>query len=508
MDKDLRNIEDLFKSALDDNEEMPAAKVWEAVDKRLDKDTVVTIKKKYNILKRFSLLLLFLLTGVAIYELSSRYRHSDVAKSNNTETGKANEQDNDGGNKKQIDGNSVASKEKNNLTEINDITIPAVRDNSNNNKATSGNNNQVQSRNSFKTAKQNHKEVNADARFFVNNPSVSKIYHPLIKKPNAQRLIRDLTGADKHNVLLQTTSLHINDTLLVLWLNTPAIENTNRLTNARPDTKNLLQPSASAKNTPSIDIKTTAQQQVKKKAVKPSRFSISGSFSPDIASYRLEDDDTPNQPDNSSQIKKTERHEFSSTTGVMMEYELNKKWTLQTGLSFSNTNIAIEPKTIYAQPDNNGDVKYRLNISSGYGYIVPAFQPSPSIGDSLKVTAATHKLRYVGIPLAVKYRITNGKLIIEAMAGVSINFLTMGKLETEIQKGANNEIDILDNIEGLKKIYPGGLAGIGAEYKFTGKVSFILMPAARFALIPINKGGVVKTYPYSLGLSAGLKIKF
>ena len=83
----------------------------------------------------------------------------------------------------------------------------------------------------------------------------------------------------------------------------------------------------------------------------------------------------------------------------------------------------------------------------------------------------------------------------------------MGKLETEIQKGVNNEIDILNNIEGLKKIYLSGLAGIGAEYKLTGKVSFVLMPTARFALNPINKNAVVKTFPNSVGLSAGIKIK-
>jgi hypothetical protein len=37
------------------------------------------------------------------------------------------------------------------------------------------------------------------------------------------------------------------------------------------------------------------------------------------------------------------------------------------------------------------------------------------------------------------------------MAGVGTNFLTTGKLETEIQRGANNEIDILDNIHGIKE---------------------------------------------------------
>jgi molybdenum cofactor biosynthesis enzyme len=91
-----------------------------------------------------------------------------------------------------------------------------------------------------------------------------------------------------------------------------------------------------------------------------------------------------------------------------------------------------------------------LNISSGYAYLVPTFQPIPVLGDTLNVTAITHKLRYLGVPIAVKYSITSGKLKIEALTGVTVNFLTMGKLETEVQKDPNNEIDLLNKIEGLK----------------------------------------------------------
>ena len=58
MDEDLQNIEDLFRSSLEDNEELPPKKVWEGIDSRLDKENINAIKKKYNTLKRTVFLLL------------------------------------------------------------------------------------------------------------------------------------------------------------------------------------------------------------------------------------------------------------------------------------------------------------------------------------------------------------------------------------------------------------------------------------------------------------------
>ena len=88
MDKDLHNIEDLFRSSLEDNEESPSAKVWEAVDNRLDKDNVISIKKKYNSLKKVATILLLLLLGISIYELNNRRIADNSAKTNNAGTDK------------------------------------------------------------------------------------------------------------------------------------------------------------------------------------------------------------------------------------------------------------------------------------------------------------------------------------------------------------------------------------------------------------------------------------
>ena len=79
MDENLHNIEDLFQSALDDNEETPSRNVWEAVDKRLDKDNIVSIKRKYTNIKRIAVLLLFLLASFALFDV---YKINNIRKGN------------------------------------------------------------------------------------------------------------------------------------------------------------------------------------------------------------------------------------------------------------------------------------------------------------------------------------------------------------------------------------------------------------------------------------------
>lgn len=52
----------------------------------------------------------------------------------------------------------------------------------------------------------------------------------------------------------------------------------------------------------------------------------------------------------------------------------------------------------------------------------------------------------------------------DAMAGISANFLTLGKIEAEVKLGNDNEIETIDKIYGLKKFYVSGMAGIGLDY--------------------------------------------
>ena len=67
MKKNLPDIDKLFKVALDGHEEDPSDKVWDALDRNLDKDKVIDFRKKYIHLKKIAIALLLLLIGAGVY---------------------------------------------------------------------------------------------------------------------------------------------------------------------------------------------------------------------------------------------------------------------------------------------------------------------------------------------------------------------------------------------------------------------------------------------------------
>ena len=526
MDENLHNIENLFRDGLEGNEELPSLNVWNGIDNALDKDNVVSIKKKYTKMKRVAILLLLLVLGFSVYELSIRHNSEGIAKGNRNDSNdeainKSNDREtvlpSTTQSKNPIDSISLNNKDKGN----------SPVDNSISNKNTANNNPPIQSGNNIITENKNASNTNSnsstqkdnvDKNSSVDNTIADNNVPDNKTMPKNKRKFSDkgayrvkisspLPTEDEQQTVTNNVADETNSQASQLKRLSTVVVDKIKMQRDSVDTKKLLQSLAVNKTTPPLETKNTTVTNAKKKSGKPSRFSVSAFFSPDIASYRLRVDKPGNQTDNAAKIEKGEHHEFSSTTGLLVDYRLSKHVALQTGLIFSNINLTVNPKTIYAQPDNNGNIKYRVNISSGYGYLLPSFQNAPVVGDSLYVSGTTHKLRYIGFPAAVKYRIVKGKFSIEAMAGIGINFLLKGKLETEIKQGSNNEIDVLNKIEGLKSVYLNGLAGIGAAYKLTDKFSLTLMPTARFALTSINKGAVVKSYPNSFGLAVGIKIK-
>jgi len=114
-----------------------------------------------------------------------------------------------------------------------------------------------------------------------------------------------------------------------------------------------------------------------------------------------------------------------------VQVPVGKKWSIQSGVTYTSKKISIEPKKIFAKLDNDGKVKYRFDCSSGYTFISPKTGTTPAVGDSVNAVASSNTLQYIGIPLAVNYTFSFGKFSLAPTVGTSVNFLTKQRIETE-----------------------------------------------------------------------------
>jgi hypothetical protein len=279
------------------------------------------------------------------------------------------------------------------------------------------------------------------------------------------------------------------------------------------DTKELL---AANRQSPDVVIR-------KLKSSRSLRFSVMPFFAPQFTSTSLKEEKKgPNQNmgpggpppprpggnNHKDQYKSDEQTQTSYTTGVLAEIPVGKKWNIQSGISYTQKNISIEPKKIYARPDKDGKVKYVFDCSSGYSYISTKTGTTPVVGDSINVTSSENTLGYIGVPVAVNYKVALGRFSIIPTVGTVFNFLTKQKIKTELVQGSIKEQQTINKIEGLKSGYLNATAGVAFEYDVNKRIAINIMPAGSFALTSINKDAGVKSYPNAFGVAGGVKIKF
>jgi hypothetical protein len=233
---------------------------------------------------------------------------------------------------------------------------------------------------------------------------------------------------------------------------------------------------------------------------KPNHFFMGVSLAPEMVNYNLKDDES-NDYDDRSSIKNRERHLISYSYGWSVGYFISRKIILQTGVNYSSSIINIDPTEVYAVSDNNGNIKYRYNTSSGYGFLSPRFGSTPALGDSLPTESAFHNLRFINIPLVMSYHLVDHRFSFNPGIGISLNYLAKATIQTEINNGGDHEKEIITSLNGLKKISLSLLFQPEVQYNVSKNWTFGLCPYFNYSIAPINKNHIVKTYPYTLGLA-------
>lgn len=542
MSENLHDIDKLFRDSLEGHEEMPSDKVWDALDNNLDKSNVIHIRRKYNNLKRIAIALLLLLLGTIVYEIQSK------------KTGKQEVVSNGGSNNNEQHNNNSIVKEQSNTS---DKTSSNKNDNNSSSTSSASDSRTVNSAGKDSGAdKENTTTQNAAATTPAQNQSqkAGEKANAVSGKGRLKVNIKAPASEEDNDIANENTATpqgnkfhakksagHKTNVRIKNAVATEdgdentASENTNlkrgndqKVNSATANELRALQNEAiktipeplhvTTNNTinanrisPDAGMTNTIAKKSNSKNNTGFHFNVMPFYAPQYSFNRLEDDrrDPGPQPRNGrEQIKEQEPNEKSASAGVMIEIPVAKKWALQTGIRVLNKSISIEPKNIYAKLDNDGKVKYRFDCSSGYTYISPKAGTTPAVGDSVIAAGSTNTLQYIGIPLAINYTFSIGKFSVIPTLGTTLNFLSKQKIETELVQGASADKQTISNIQGLKKTYANFFTGVALEYNISKKIAVDIMPVGNFALSSINKDAAVKSYPNSLGISGGIKIKF
>jgi hypothetical protein len=484
MDKNPQNIEDLFRKGLEGNDEVPPEKVWNAIDQSLEKTTNLTYKKKYYFLKRATAVLTIVVVLLGVYIIRNESKNHK-ASNEHVITSKAQRNLN-----QNIDSATEAENEAPAKGLQKDI-IPGNKDVNPAGEKEPGIN---------KPETKGESQIDTSTALILSNPAFhgnknSNEQYRLFSKKKWETISNEKLSGNERAIGKEPWQLDFPLPSPVTFEKPQSLFSRKGKLNFNNEIAPFQSP---AKTFSVIHIHTPAL----------SRFYATAFYSPDISFSHLRDEDHHFGNPYSRDFERREKESYSWSFGVWVGYRFNNRWGLQSGLNLSTLKMNLEPEKIFAQRDNQGKVKYQINTSSGKGYLLPSFSNNPRVGDSLFARSINHSLQYLGIPLAAKYFLSNKRLSVNLLAGVSANILSHGKISTEVEKGVEHEHDNTDEINGLKPLYFSGLAGFGLSYNFYRNVSFSFSTTFNFALEPINKNVPVNSYPGTVNFQLGITKDF
>ena len=448
MNKDLHDIDDLFRSALENYYEMPSASVKESLFAQLDKKDAENYKIRSLVWKRVAIVLVFVLGGFVMYEsgLIRPIGHSF----------------------KKFITQKPAAGSPGNAAEYDPVPVKTDPEK--------------------KLALEKTQQLTGQITSLLRN----KIY--VFQTGNA--------------AAIETEQIHDNLQEEKTITTFPAEKITLEKMEDRSSNSLQFLMTSPIKLVDGVDplLKNTLANKSDPKRIhheKPS-WTITGLVTYDRVNYKLDSD----QPNAITSVKYREVHEPSYSVGLLATRQVKEKWGLQTGLIYSNTAIGINPQKIYALQDPAGDIAYKYITSSGYTYIKPGFGTPPAFGDSILSTEAKHSLNELSIPMVVKYTIGKDRFLLLPGAGLEAHFITGSKLEIEIEDAVNRETLFINKLSGTKSFYWSLVADAELRYNVNQKMSFSIRPVFRYAISPITDNNVVETFPYSFGTGLGLTYKF
>lgn len=199
---------------------------------------------------------------------------------------------------------------------------------------------------------------------------------------------------------------------------------------------------------------------------------------------------------------------FSSAYGVQVAYQINNRFSLQSGVHL--VDYGYKTRNIYISPSGAVSRYSNINYNANAGLINVSAVPveNPDLSDETRLEGSkgdlTQVFGYVEVPFEVKYKLNQNKKIgVNLIGGFST--LLLNKNEIYIEAGEfSNKLGEASNLNSLNF---SGNFGVEFEYNIYKNVNFNLVPMFKVHTHTFQKntGGFS---PYAIGVYSGLNLRF
>jgi len=235
----------------------------------------------------------------------------------------------------------------------------------------------------------------------------------------------------------------------------------------------------------------------------------SGSLNGDDQSQGLKSVTNSDKPD----TKAVEKAIMAFSGGVNINYHLSKRWSLESGLFYSQRKQMAENLVGSAMTGFEDEMVVYTPEGAKFLQAQPSGMemgaPPEVIGTSRDETFYSLNMDYISnfeyieLPILVRYKIVDRKLGLDVLSGVSTNFLIGNKTsiineESQLWSGATDEVSPL--------LY-NATFGLGLNYNFYRNFSFNLEPTFKYSIVNSSSSALAR-YPYSFAVFAGFSYRF
>jgi len=245
-----------------------------------------------------------------------------------------------------------------------------------------------------------------------------------------------------------------------------------------------------------------------------------------MASPMYQSQFTTSSSELSRQIMSSDKGRASYSGGVSFAYKLSGRFSIQSGLYYSAMGQELGDIVAYSGFQEINPTKSSNNFkaltSAGTvhasnpdiylgSYNVPdrvLTQYTMEVLDPVKANlnplsnSLFTDLRYVELPLMLRYKAIDRKMGVSLVGGVSYNLLVSNSVYTS---GAKTQVGAM---EGLNSLSLSSSFGMGMEYKFSQNISFNVEPTFRYFINSSHSGRITGLHNYAIGVFSGLSYKF